>query len=273
MLPQHFHFKASLPPHHRPSFGCTGGFTLMELLVVIGIMAIMMGLVVPAINGLKGSGNFDGAMRELAGVLEPSRAYAMANNTHVFVGIEEVDARQSTSAIPQTPATTTNGGRVIVVAVASRDGTSGYDSNTLTSGTSLSSSSLLLLGKVRRIENLHLLDLNASTTTPPATGGMARSAVDPASRVGNAKCVSLTPFNYPLSGTAQYKFTVVIEFGPQGSAKIVSQNGASLSKIIEIGIQPTHQNAIPVPPSNQAVGSHGAIQIDGLTGNIRTYKP
>jgi len=244
----------------------------MELLVVIGIMAIMMGLVVPAINGLKGSGDFDGAVRDFAGVLEQSRAYAMANNTHVFVGIEEVDARQSTSATPQNAATATNGGRVVAVAVASRDGTSGYDNTSLTTGTSLASSSLLLLGKPRRIESLHLLDLSA-TTTPPTTGGMARPSVDPACRVGNTQCVSLTPFSYPLGGTAQYTFTVVIEFGPQGSAKIVSQNGASLSKTIEIGVQPTHQSAIPAPPPNQAAGTHGAIQIDGLTGNIRTYKP
>lgn len=273
MRPPHSQLQASRETHRRFSCGATNGFTLMELLVVIGIMAIMMGLVIPAINGLKGSGNFDGAMRELAGVLEQSRAYAMANNTYVFVGIKEVDARQSTSAVPQTAATATNGGRVVAVTVASRDGTSGYDNTALTTGTSLAPSSLLLLGKPLRIENLHLLDLNGTNNTPPATGGMARPTVDPACRVGNAQCVSLTPFAYPLNGTPQYIFSVVIEFGPQGSAKIVWKNGASISKLIEIGVQPTHQSVIPPPPPNQAVGSHGAIQIDGLTGNIRTYKP
>ena len=269
MLPQHFHFEASRQLHCRPSLGRADGFTLMELLVVIGIMAIMMGLVIPAINGIKGSGDFDSTVRNLSGVFEQSRAYAMANNTHVFVGIEEVDARQSTTATPQNAATATSGGRVVAVAVASRDGTSGYDS---ANPGSLAGSSLLLLGKVHRFENLHLLDLNAAAPLP-TTGGMVRSEVDPASRVGNTQCVSLTPFTYPLSGTAQYTFGVVIEFGPQGNAKIVSQNGTSLSKALEIGLQPTHQSTLPAPPPDQATGSHGAIQIDGLTGNIRTYKP
>ncbi len=247
----------------------THGFSLLELLVTMGIIGLAMMLLMPSLSGRKQSGDFTNSVAKLAAALEQGRAYAMANNTHVFVGIAEFDASLSPSATPQRTASEQSGGRVVAVTIASRDGTSGYDS---TSPGALSGSAIFMIGKVQQTDNLHLADLNAGSN-PPTTGAMARPAAAPASRIGNANCLSLTPFSYPLNGTARYTFPTVIEFLPTGEAKIISQNGGASSKLIEIGLQPTHGNLVPPAPSNQSAGNHAAIQIDGLTGSIRTYRP
>src|ERR1700733_6028564 len=73
------------------------GFTLIELLVVISVMVVILAMVVPAFNGMKGEGDVTKAVYDVAGVLQTARSYAMANNTYVWVGFyEESEANPST---------------------------------------------------------------------------------------------------------------------------------------------------------------------------------
>ena len=77
-------------------------FTLLELMLVIGVIVLVSTFVVPAFTNLKSSGDVNSAVYNIGGVLEQARSYAMANRTYVWVGIEEVDASKDPSVNPQT---------------------------------------------------------------------------------------------------------------------------------------------------------------------------
>src|SRR5258705_1376574 len=94
-------------------------FTLLELLIVIGIIAVLLVLLAPALTTIKSAGDVTSAVYGIQGLLENARTYAKANHTYVFVGFAEVDASVSPSVSPQVP----GNGRVAVAVVASKDGT------------------------------------------------------------------------------------------------------------------------------------------------------
>src|SRR2546430_2463496 len=60
-------------------------FTLVEIMVVIGIIAILMVLIAPAFTSIKTGTNVTSAANTIKGVLDQARTYAMANNTYTWV--------------------------------------------------------------------------------------------------------------------------------------------------------------------------------------------
>jgi prepilin-type N-terminal cleavage/methylation domain-containing protein len=286
-------------------------FTLVELLVVIGIIALLLVLASASISGIKGSSDFNNSLTQINAALEQARTYAIANSTYVFVGFTEVDGTQSTQNNPQTA----GAGRVVVVTMASQDGTLGYDA-TLNTGTTAwstswgsnynSGSNLVLVGRPLYLNNLHM----ATTLFPTAaSGGMSgrQTLVSPTGNLTtpNAKkelligaaywataANAICPFTFPL-GTAitagagavngQYNFNCVLYFDPTGAARLpdnsMSQTAGQsplpgeLDPYIELDLQPTHGNAVPAPPATTITGNIAAIQIDGMTGQARIYRP
>src|SRR3954452_17858975 len=69
--------------------GRSSGFTLLELIIVIGIMGLLLVLIAPAFTTMKSGSDFTNAIYGIQGVLENARTYAKANNTYVFVGFAE----------------------------------------------------------------------------------------------------------------------------------------------------------------------------------------
>ena len=256
-----------------PRSHCADAFSLIELLVVIAVMAVLAGIMVPAMSSIKGAGNVTKAAYDIKGILDQARAYAMANNTFVFVGIAEVDSSKDASAKPQVAtADPTIGGRVAVAVVASKDGSRGYDAtsaslpNPAWSDTSIASN-LVVIGKLQRFENLHLAPL---FSTIPNSGGTTRPSVSSGNyQIGNAACASVTPFDWPIGsaiGSGQYSFQKVVSFDPQGVARIqTSGNADTIVQYMEIGLQQTRGTTVS---SNAA-----AIQIDGMSGTTRIYRP
>src|SRR5204863_9790752 len=100
-------------------------FTLLEMLVVMGIIAILMVLLAPAFTSIKSAGDVTGAAYTIKGVLDQARTYAMANNTYTWVGFYEEDVSQPST----TPQATAGTGRLVISIVASKDGTTVYDPN------------------------------------------------------------------------------------------------------------------------------------------------
>ncbi len=270
------------PTPSIPRARSIAGFTLIELLVVVAVIVIMMTLAIPAFDAMRGGTDFASEVYDINGALEQARAYAMANNTFVLVGIEEVSASQSSSSSAQASGT----GTVAVAVVASKDGTRPYQSminagSFGTWSTSYNSGSVFsAVTKLFTFRNIHLVDLQSQSGAPPVptTGNMVRTAVSPYYDIPNkTQCVSATPFAWPLgvplTSSAQYTFNQVIEFDPQGAARIISTtNLDAVPYSIEIGLQPAHGGSATAPP-NETSGQMAAIQIDGMSGATRIYRP
>src|SRR2546421_468490 len=101
------------------------GFTLIEMMVVIAIIAILMALIAPAFTSLKGASDVTSAAYTIKGVLDQARTYAMANSTYTWVGFYEENVSNPSSPNSSTPKI----GRVVMSIVASNDGTIIYTSS------------------------------------------------------------------------------------------------------------------------------------------------
>src|SRR5882757_4885678 len=128
-------------PQHATERHCAGGclsrrvprslqrerasaFTLIELLIVIGIIAVLLVLIAPAFTNLKSAGAVTSAAYTIKGVLDTARTYAKANNTYPWIGCYEEHVSN-----PSSPNTDTRPvGRLIMSIVASKDGTNVYGS-------------------------------------------------------------------------------------------------------------------------------------------------
>jgi prepilin-type N-terminal cleavage/methylation domain-containing protein len=283
-------------PHRR------AGFTLVELLVVVGVIVIMMSLAIPAFNSIRGGTDFTSEVYSVTSAMQEARAYAMANNTFVLVGIAEVNGSQSTAASPQVSGT----GRIAIAVIASKDGTRPYQSllntaaltgtNWLTGGYK-SGTAFTAISKLIVLTNIHLVDLQSATSSVPSTGGMVRPfPVDypttwPAKDYdisNTAECTAGNCFAWPLGSSVsgnpspQFIFAEVIEFDPEGSARIIvgNPNGGqntvpqdSIPYYIEIGLEPAFGATAPAAPADETKGQITAVQIDGMSGATRIYRP
>lgn len=251
-----------------------GGFTLLELLIVIGIIAVLLVLLAPAFTTIKSAGDVTNTTYGIKGLLENARTYAKANHTYVFVGFGEVNSS------------------VVVAVVASKDGTRHFQYLTSGQGSDWQSNyadpskpeyhggHLVALGKLERYENLHfLVDFGPWAPADHPNSNMARTQPTGSFyTLGNDGSVSATPFTWPLGSPLdtgyQYRFDKVITFDPQGVARITgSTNADEIARVIEIDFQPTHGTLVPPAPTNQDIGNQAVIQIAPTSGAIRIYRP
>jgi prepilin-type N-terminal cleavage/methylation domain-containing protein len=238
-------------------------FTLIELLIVMGIIALLMVLVAPAFTNIKSGGDVTNAAYTIKGVLDTARTYAKANNTYTWVGFIEENVANPTSPNSSTPAV----GRVIMSIVASKDGTTVYDPNNLAT---IDATKLIPVGKLTKIENVHLW---THTDTPSGTGstfGTRPNVTAPTYCIGDSSPVnSATPFQYPVGNpapSAQYMFYKAVQFSPRGEARV--NNNSNTPQAAEVAFEQTHGAATPAPiPANVV-----AIQVNGFAGDVRIYR-
>jgi Tfp pilus assembly protein FimT len=245
------------------------GFTLIELIIVIGTIGLLLVLMAPAFTYIKGGTDVTSAAYTIKGVLDTARTYAKANNTYTWVGFYEED---TTITAPTNSAPPYSGkGRVLLATVASKDGTKIYQDTD--PAAALPSDRISQVGKLVRVEGIHLTDIGNPSPTPnptpvpdtiparPYTPYTEGSPFDHFNRISsNSSDTTLFTF------TAQnYTFYKTIRFNPRGDANINSTY--NLKHEGEIGIKPTHGVAVDSNSPNVV-----AIQFTGLGGNIKIYR-
>src|SRR5437773_8390310 len=160
------------------------GFTLLELLVVVGIIALLLVLTAPAFTSITGGTDITSAAYTIKGVLDTARTYAKANNTYTWVGFFEENAPD-----PSTSPANSGTGRIVMSIVASKDGTMLYTGNLGTPFTldaSPNQAALIQVGKLTKVDNVHLKTFPAATaTTPPDTFDTRPAVASPASKIGD----------------------------------------------------------------------------------------
>jgi prepilin-type N-terminal cleavage/methylation domain-containing protein len=224
-----------------------GAFSLIELLSVMAIIGMLTAAVIPALNSIKSGGGVTSAAYDISSTLEQARAYAMANNTYVFVGLAEVSGTAAESGAQQS-----GSGRVVVAAAGSRDGTRSFGTG---------NANLVPLSKLRRFDNVHLAN------TVPNQDNSSRPSVADDYRAGNVAFVAERTFGWPLAGNSPtYTFSKIIQFDPRGTASVQS-SARHLPQWMEIGLVPTKGDTI-VQSANYA-----ALLLDGVTGSVKIYRP
>ncbi|MEI8234657.1 MAG: prepilin-type N-terminal cleavage/methylation domain-containing protein [Verrucomicrobiota bacterium] len=220
------------------------GFSLIELLVVMGVIGLLFALVIPAIGTFGSAGTFTSAASVLSETMEEARAYAVSKRTYVYVGIGEFNA--------SAPADTwnTGNGRIALFAAASQDGSRiVHASDFATKAQPIS--------RLVRLQNVHLALITGTG------GGLQRPSDGSVQTLGSSS--GTANMSFPLSGTPRCSFNQCLEFSPQGMVRFFGS--ANLPGFIEIGMAPTKGDVV-IATQNVAV-----IQLSGLTGRSTLYRP
>jgi prepilin-type N-terminal cleavage/methylation domain-containing protein len=215
-----------------------GGFTLVELSIVITIIALLAMLTGPAIQALSGAGSTNKAIADLSGNLELARSYAMAHHTYVRVAIGEVD-RGGSQVVPVT----------VVLSICPSDGSLNADS----------SSAMADPIQWPQVSKPLLLDnfciYNSLNATAPDTSN------DPTPSNTDIQSVSRT-----LAGVGTVSFKALIQFNPTGEAGVYEKEP---SRYIKIAVDQ------PQAPSNTTIARNKnpfILRLSGINGIISIFR-
>jgi prepilin-type N-terminal cleavage/methylation domain-containing protein len=211
------------------------GFSLVELLTVMSIIALLASFSVPAMQSLFRSGAVNRAAGDLSGTFECARSYAMSQNTYVRVGLACVPVG-STASVPT----------LVVIVISSVDGSLTYDSaSDMADNTRWKPLTRpLILGNVWTYK-----DLNATNAPNTSKDSLAENTDIPA-------------FSRTAGRMGPVTFTSIVQFAPSGEAQVLKAESA---RYIKIGLdQPQQPNA----PENARNENPFVLRLAGINGRI-----
>ena len=228
-------------------------FSLLELLIVVGIIGLLLVLIFPSFTSIKGGTDVTSAAYTIKGVLEAARTHAKANNTYAWVGFS--------GSIGSTVT-----GKVALYVVASKDGTDLGTSVNQPPGNRIDiTAKVTPVGKVMRLDNAHVGD--TGTPINDGTDFESRPAVNRNYRIGAEGSTYDSDYYFSWQET---QFDRWIRFNPRGEA-VVKGGATKITQYAEVGLLPTHGAALAASVS-PASGNLVAIQISGFGGHVRIYR-
>jgi type II secretory pathway pseudopilin PulG len=237
----------------HPAFiaGRRSGFSIIEMLVVLNIMAWMAWASITALWGITGGLAMNRRVSDMQSMLELARTQAMQLNTYVYVGFFESDGSQPSASLPARSGV----GKVWVGMVATKDGTPGY--NPLDPSSTLSPSNLMPVGRLQQMENLHL-----NQSLPFSNQSMMSNAV----LAGKSSVTA--PFGWPINTKATIPgfSSAVIQFTPRGSASV--PGSTALPESIQLALLPSKGGLVSINFHDTAV-----VQIDAVNGIVKSFRP
>jgi prepilin-type N-terminal cleavage/methylation domain-containing protein len=210
------------------------GFTLIEILVVLAIIAVLATVSGPAIQMLDGAGSVNKASSDVSSVLDLARAYAMTNHTYVRVAFSQIPGASNSPTL-------------VIMPIYSADGTLLQDSSGDMANASLWPAVIPPLA----IQNFMINDgLNASS--PDTTADVTPSGM-------NASGTPIPSFSRPVPGSSTVPiFDMFVEFNPTGEACVID---GTPTHYIKIGIQKMTQLRNPV-----------ILRLSGLNGYVTVLR-
>ncbi|SDU27641.1 prepilin-type N-terminal cleavage/methylation domain-containing protein [Verrucomicrobium sp. GAS474] len=229
----------------------SGGFSLIELLIVVAIIGVMAVVSIQSFSSVGRNQAVGKATGDLVSILEMARSHAMANNSYVYVGFYKPSGADL--------AKRGSGSCVYVSVAATVDGTSGYENGSWTP-------SLVSLSKLQCLEGVSLVPVDSIKTYLPNVD-MTFSSLDAATTT------ALTTFTAQDLGFGQGRnpvgtFDLVIQFKPNGGANVVTDlTGQTVPHYVAVGL-------VPATGSSATVSANcSLIRVDGVTGFVRFYRP
>lgn len=193
------------------SLGRRRAFSMIELLMVITIIMMLAAIAVPAFNAIKGAGRLTKAANDIAGTLDLARAYAMAQNTYVWVGFQQ------------------DGDTLVVAVVASKTGAANP------------SADISMLGKIARFENIRVVVAPPSVTQTREAAAQLADASDTTLgfTLDSPAALSFRPqvVQWNSRGEARISsshLSKVIEIGLQSSVDEVVRHAANYA-VVQVG--------------------------------------
>jgi uncharacterized protein (TIGR02596 family) len=248
------------------------GFTLVELLAVIGIMVLMMALIVPAVVGPGNAQNLTNGANAVVDQLNLARQTALATNRPVEVRFYYLPG--------PTDGTVPTGYRAMRNIVADNTGltnllTGTAQSGTYSPGTQIDSLKWLPTGVVIISGTGGTSSYGTLLPATPASGVFSSSVITTQrATVGTESLPGVAGMNPPSA--ANY---AAIQFRPNGSASVDPLGTSPVNQVNYSGdkwfftvkvltAQPPANN-----PGNFPAANFVTVQIDPLSGRVRTFRP
>lgn len=222
------------------------GFTLVELVVVLGIILLMLGFAAPSVVGILKGRKIEQALSAVSAVLEKARMDATVQNTYIWAGLLNVDSTKTTSGQDE----------LWIMTFKGKTGESRVPSDP---------TGVLPTSALQRVEGVSMVPLESLPKN--LTDLVPKTSVD--FQAATPSKMSLTWQG--VGKTGQITFNKLLLFTPRGEALLedgVDQNLPVPQPHFLLGLSRTVKGKV-VPAEKDLA----AVLVAGITGRVTSVRP